>query len=235
MSVSRITPNLQSDNLHATARFYTEVLGMQVVMDHGWIITVADSNHPELQLSFMQEDATAPVLPVASIEVPDVDAVYATALSLKSEIIYGLTNEAWGVRRFFMRDPSGNIINVLSHLASYGNSAELVGRIELDMRNAMKDRDMSTVSTLKAILARFSNAEAVQVGSHSIPQNSPTGTPTGVGSTEVSRKVLSLTDLQNIIKDEINEMQHVIDALGQPSDYKTDLEQKVLILQKYLD
>ncbi|OXM57002.1 bleomycin resistance protein [Amycolatopsis thailandensis] len=84
-------------------------------MDHGWIVTLADPDRPEVQLSLMTHDETAPVVPVASIEVEDVDAAYAAAKASGAEIVHELTDEEWGVRRFFVRDPSGHVVNVLSH------------------------------------------------------------------------------------------------------------------------
>ncbi len=54
-------------------------------------------------------------MPNLSIEVEDVDAVHAKAVALGLQIVYPLTNEPWGVRRFFVTDPNGVIINVLSH------------------------------------------------------------------------------------------------------------------------
>lgn len=50
-----------------------------------------------------------------SIEVDDVDAAYARAKGIGAEIVHPLTDEPWGVRRFFVRDPDGHVINVLSH------------------------------------------------------------------------------------------------------------------------
>ena len=32
-----------------------------------------------------------------------------------AEIVHELTEEPWGVRRFFVRDPDGHVINVLAH------------------------------------------------------------------------------------------------------------------------
>jgi hypothetical protein len=32
------------------------------------------------------------------------------------EIVYEITNEEWGVRRFFFRDAGGNVVNVLAHM-----------------------------------------------------------------------------------------------------------------------
>jgi predicted enzyme related to lactoylglutathione lyase len=63
----------------------------------------------------MQQDATASVQPDVSIEVDDVDAAHASALRLGHEIVHPLTDEPWGVRRFFVREPSGAILNILSH------------------------------------------------------------------------------------------------------------------------
>lgn len=84
-------------------------------MDHGWIVTYAAPENPTVQISLMRRDASASVQPDASIEVDDVDAVHAAAQRLGYEIVHPLTNEPWGVRRFFVREPSGKILNVLGH------------------------------------------------------------------------------------------------------------------------
>ena len=60
-------------------------------------------------------DKEATPQPNVSIEVDDVDAVHAKALELDLSIVYPMTDEPWGVRRFFIADPNGVIINVLSH------------------------------------------------------------------------------------------------------------------------
>ncbi|GAA2987526.1 VOC family protein [Actinokineospora diospyrosa] len=111
----RVVPDLASTSLEAAIRFYTGVLGMEVVMDHGWIVTLAQPGRPEVQLSLMTHDATAGVIPVASIEVDDVDAAYRAALQTGAEIVHELTAEPWGVRRFFVKDPDGNVVNILGH------------------------------------------------------------------------------------------------------------------------
>jgi catechol 2,3-dioxygenase-like lactoylglutathione lyase family enzyme len=113
--VNRVVPDLESTSLKAAAAFYAQVLGLQVVMDHGWIVTLADPQRPDAQLSIMTHDATAPLVPVASIQVDDVDASYRAARAAGAEIVYELTDEPWGVRRFFVRDPDGHVINVLAH------------------------------------------------------------------------------------------------------------------------
>jgi len=115
MAVTRIVPDLKSHSLPATTAFYVDVLGLEVVMNMGWIVTLAAPGNPKLQISLMSEDATAPVVPVASIEVDDVDVTYALAEERGAEIVHPLTDESWGVRRFFFRDPDGNVVNVLGH------------------------------------------------------------------------------------------------------------------------
>ena len=85
-------------------------------MDLGWIVTLADPRRPQLQISLMTHDETAPVTPAVSIEVDDVDSAHAAALADGADIVHPLTNEAWGVRRFFVRDPNGHVINILTHL-----------------------------------------------------------------------------------------------------------------------
>ena len=115
MSVRRIVPDFHAEDPAASRAFYVGMLGLEVAMDHGWITTFAAPGNPVVQLSVMREDASAPVVPDVSIEVDDVDAVHAEAVRLGYEIVHPLTDEPWGVRRFFVRDPNSKIINILSH------------------------------------------------------------------------------------------------------------------------
>jgi catechol 2,3-dioxygenase-like lactoylglutathione lyase family enzyme len=115
MTVTRIVPDLHAADPGAGRAFYEDVLGLELVMDQGWIVTYAAPGNPALQLSVMADDATAPVAPDVSIEVDDVDGVYAAAQAAGHEIVHPLTDEPWGVRRFFVRDPHGKVINILGH------------------------------------------------------------------------------------------------------------------------
>lgn len=107
----RVVPIITVNDIEKERRRYLEVLGLAEVMNHGWIVTLADATGTH-QISLMTKDLTAPVNPQASIQVQDVDAARASGL----EIVHELRDEPWGVRRFFFRDASGNIINVLAHL-----------------------------------------------------------------------------------------------------------------------
>lgn len=93
MGVSRVVPDLLSTSLGSAAAFYGDVLGLLQVMDHGWIVTLADPDRPQVQVSLMTHDATAPVVPAASFEVDDVGACHAAAVRAGAEIVYPLTDE----------------------------------------------------------------------------------------------------------------------------------------------
>lgn len=116
MNVVRAMPLLTVGDLDTTLDAYVQVTGMDVVMNHGWIATLAASGAGSAQLSLITTDPTGPVNPSASIEVDDVDAAYRSAVAAGLEIVYGISSEEWGVRRFFFRDSGGNVVNVLSHL-----------------------------------------------------------------------------------------------------------------------
>ncbi|MFG2952075.1 VOC family protein [Streptomyces adustus] len=114
MAVRRVVPNIQSEAAQESREFYG-LLGFEEVMNHGWIMTLASPSSPAAQISVMTSDKTAPVAPDMSVEVDDVDAAYAVMQASGAEIIRPLQDEEWGVRRFFVRDPSGRVVNVLGH------------------------------------------------------------------------------------------------------------------------
>jgi catechol 2,3-dioxygenase-like lactoylglutathione lyase family enzyme len=115
MAVRRIVPDFRAEDPRGSREFYVEVLGLEVAMDLGWIVTFSAPGNPAAQLSVMGRDASAPVHPDASVEVDDVDAAHAAARRLGYEIVHPMTDEPWGVRRFFVRDPSGHVVNILGH------------------------------------------------------------------------------------------------------------------------
>ncbi|MER5970992.1 VOC family protein [Streptomyces sp. NPDC002055] len=114
MSVRRVVPDIRSEALGESRDFYG-LLGFEEVMNLGWVMTLASPTNPTAQVTFMGEDRTAPVVPDMSVEVDDVDAVYAAVVGSGAEIVHMLRDEEWGVRRFFVRDPNGRVVNVLGH------------------------------------------------------------------------------------------------------------------------
>jgi uncharacterized glyoxalase superfamily protein PhnB len=55
------------------------------------------------------------LVPDLSVEAEDVDAMDAQVVASGAEIVRDLRDEEWGVRRFFVRDPNGRVVNVLTH------------------------------------------------------------------------------------------------------------------------
>jgi len=106
-------PNIRSDRPADTRDFFVDLFGFDVAMDMGWVMTVASPDNPSVQITVVSgADMAAPGI---TVEVADVDAVHARAVERGFEIAYPLRDEDWGVRRFMLRDPSGTIVNVLSH------------------------------------------------------------------------------------------------------------------------
>jgi catechol 2,3-dioxygenase-like lactoylglutathione lyase family enzyme len=68
-----------------------------------------------VQVSFMSEGGSGTPVPDLSIEVDDLDGALKEFRNGGFPIEYGPVIEPWGVRRFFVRDPFGRLVNVLSH------------------------------------------------------------------------------------------------------------------------
>ncbi len=115
MTVKRIVPNIELPNPAEAKEFYQDVLGLQLVMDLGWIVTFASEAATTPQLSIASQGGSGTPVPDISIEVDDVDSVYEKAQLAGCEIPYELCDEDWGVRRFYVRDPAGRLLNILSH------------------------------------------------------------------------------------------------------------------------
>jgi uncharacterized glyoxalase superfamily protein PhnB len=77
------------------------------------VVTVASPTNSSAQVTIISNDD--PAAPGISVEVADVDAVHTRAVEKGLEIAYPLRDEEWGVRRFMLREPSGTIVNVVSH------------------------------------------------------------------------------------------------------------------------
>jgi catechol 2,3-dioxygenase-like lactoylglutathione lyase family enzyme len=115
MAVKRIIANIAASQPEAARAFYGEVLGLEGVMDHGWIMTFAAP--PVLtgpQISFAREGGSGAPVPDLSIEVDDLDEVLQRAKAAGFAIEYGPKQESWGVRRFYVRDPFDRVVNILS-------------------------------------------------------------------------------------------------------------------------
>ena len=114
MSVKRIVANIAGDPEAAQA-FYGDLLGLDTLMDMDWIRTYGAETDMSVQISVMTQGGSDTPVPDISIEVDDIDAVLEKARAMDIAIAYGPVDEPWGVRRFFVRDPFGKLVNILSH------------------------------------------------------------------------------------------------------------------------
>jgi catechol 2,3-dioxygenase-like lactoylglutathione lyase family enzyme len=112
VTITRTVPNIRSDRPDETRDFFVG-LGFEIAMDLGWVVTLAAPTAPSAQVTVVGNDDMA--APGISVEVDDVDAVHTKALEQGLDVVYPLRDEEWGVRRFMLREPSGTVVNVLSH------------------------------------------------------------------------------------------------------------------------
>ena len=113
MAIRRANPNLESHDLAAAREFYGGFLGFDVAMDEPGFMMFASPSNPTAQITVGSARGVAEAR--VTVEVSDVDALYAEARRRGLEVVYPLTDEPWGVRRFFVRDPDGVVINVATH------------------------------------------------------------------------------------------------------------------------
>lgn len=119
MIVKRIVPNVATDKVAEAASFYRTVLGLDVVMDQGWIMTFASpSTHAVPQISFASQGGSGTPVPDLSIEVDDLDEALRRVRDAGAQVEYGPADEVWGVRRFYVRDPFGKLLNILTHITT---------------------------------------------------------------------------------------------------------------------
>ncbi|KVU48760.1 VOC family protein [Burkholderia cepacia] len=115
MKVKRIVANIDTRSIDDAKRFYQRIFGLDLLMDHGWIATYGNAEKMDVQISFASQGGAGTPTPDLSIEVDDVDEALARVHAAGIPVEYGPADEPWGVRRFYVRDPFGKLVNVLAH------------------------------------------------------------------------------------------------------------------------
>ncbi|MGO4711970.1 VOC family protein [Bradyrhizobium sp. 2TAF24] len=115
MQVKRIVANIGATDIGKARAFYGDLLGLDLVMDHGWIATWGSAQAMTVQVSIASEGGSGTKVPDLSIEVDDLEAALARVRAGGIPLEYGPADEPWGVRRFYVRDPFGRLVNILTH------------------------------------------------------------------------------------------------------------------------
>jgi catechol 2,3-dioxygenase-like lactoylglutathione lyase family enzyme len=113
VNISRAVPNIKSERPAETRDFFVDLLGFEGGDGPGVGRNRRITDQPSAQVTIVGNDDMA--APGISVEVADVDTVHTTAVERGFEIVYPLRDEEWGVRRFMLREPSGTVVNVVSH------------------------------------------------------------------------------------------------------------------------
>lgn len=115
--IKRIVAYADGDDIAASRDFYCDVLGFEVAMDDP-VLGLTSPTSPSAQVLIPPRGMENPP-PRFGVDVGDpdaVDAAHSEAVRRGLRVVYPLSTEPWGVRRFFVEDPSGTVINVLAHV-----------------------------------------------------------------------------------------------------------------------
>ncbi|KNX38827.1 VOC family protein [Luteipulveratus halotolerans] len=118
MGVTRIVPDLPVADVARAGETYRRLFDLEVGMDLGWVANLGPADAPAVQLQVMATDASAhsrPTLSIGMATAAEVDEVHDRAVAAGLEIVHPLTDEPWGVHRFFFRDHDGNVVKVVAH------------------------------------------------------------------------------------------------------------------------
>lgn len=115
MQVQRIVANIATTDVAKADAFYRDILGLDLVMDHGWLRTYASSAQMTVQVGVASQGGSDTPVPDLSIEVDDLAEALRRVEVAGIPVEYGPVDEPWGVRRFYVRDPFGKLVNILVH------------------------------------------------------------------------------------------------------------------------
>jgi predicted enzyme related to lactoylglutathione lyase len=115
MQATKVMANLRVADIAAAKSFYTDYLGLtSEEFNMGWVARYTSADRRAV-VQLVTRDATAAEDSVISVCTDDIDTAYAEAQELGYEVVHPLSTEAWGLHRFLVRAPDGNVINIVNH------------------------------------------------------------------------------------------------------------------------
>jgi catechol 2,3-dioxygenase-like lactoylglutathione lyase family enzyme len=115
MRATGVTANLRVPDIETARDFYTDYLGLSTEgFNLGWVASY-ETPDKRANIQLVTRDATAPQDSVISVNTDDIEQAFQEAQERGYEIVHPITTEPWGIRRFFVRAPDGNVINIVNH------------------------------------------------------------------------------------------------------------------------
>lgn len=121
MKISQYYPVLQTADVARLKAFYCDTLDFDVKFDADWYVHLQSRHSESVNLAILladhetvPEDYRQPAQGVIlNFEVEDVDALNQRMLDANVQVVRTLRDEAFGQRHVIVRDPDGNLIDLI--------------------------------------------------------------------------------------------------------------------------
>jgi len=118
MPVTRIIPEVRSNNLAETRDFYTGILGLVIDMEEGDFLMMSSPANTSAQL-IVNDNGHAGLPPGFAVDVGNtqqLQQIYQSVIDRGLPIVEPLTDKPWAIRRFSVIGPTGVRVTVISHI-----------------------------------------------------------------------------------------------------------------------
>ncbi|MCB8986764.1 MAG: VOC family protein [Ardenticatenaceae bacterium] len=118
MTITRIIPEVRSNNLAETRDFYTGVLGLVIDMEEGDFLMMSSPANTSAQL-IVNDNGHVGLPPGFAVDVGNtqqLQQIYQSVIDRGLPIVEPLADKPWGIRRFSVIDPTGVRVTVISHI-----------------------------------------------------------------------------------------------------------------------
>ena len=116
MRAKRIMANLRVPDVDAAKSFYTDYLGLSIEeFNMGWVARYTSPDTGAERTTRNARSTRTRRLGHFRSHGRRPRCLRRSRQKLGYQIVHPLTTEQWGVRRFFVRAPDGNVINIVNH------------------------------------------------------------------------------------------------------------------------
>lgn len=118
MSITRIMPEVRSNNIEATHDFYINTLGLVVDMEEGNFLMMSSPANTSAQL-IVNDNGFTGLPPGFAVDVGTVEQLqqmYQVVTAQDRPMVEPLADKPWGIRRFSILDSHGVRVTVVSHI-----------------------------------------------------------------------------------------------------------------------